>query len=88
MCVRVFFCRDGIILDAVDEDGRTPLLVAASRGYGTVLTTLKCKADMCKRDNSGKNAVLLAAESDEISILRVSVQHLFIRKVSFTWSVL
>lgn len=70
--VELLMNQDGIILDAVDEDGRTPLLVAASRGYGTVLTTLKCKADMCKRDNSGKNAVLLAAESDEISILRIA----------------
>ncbi|KIV77025.1 hypothetical protein PV11_08863 [Exophiala sideris] len=57
---------NGCEIEARDDDGRTPLMVACHRGRNDVIrTVLACGADPNAEDNSGKNTLqIMASESN------------------------
>ena len=66
------FYREDTVVDVVDKDGCTPLLVAAREGCTEAFAKLLERADLEKREKKGRNAVLFAAEADHSEILEVS----------------
>ncbi|XP_063802947.1 ankyrin repeat domain-containing protein 35 isoform X2 [Pseudophryne corroboree] len=55
------------ILDAVDDDGRTPLMIAALRNHPTVCSLLLDRgAELDHADREKKTALILACEKDNI----------------------
>ncbi|KAI1611946.1 hypothetical protein EDD36DRAFT_270435 [Exophiala viscosa] len=57
---------NGCDIEATDDDGRTPLMIACHRGRNDVIKTLlACGADPNAEDNSGKNTLqIMASESN------------------------
>ncbi|XP_077116233.1 ankyrin repeat domain-containing protein 35 isoform X1 [Ranitomeya variabilis] len=64
----LLFCdAEDTVLDAADDDGRTPLMIAAQRNHPTVCSLLLdrgARVDLCDRDR--KTALLLACEKGNI----------------------
>ena len=59
-------------MDAVDENGRTALIIASCKGYIDVLQVLhEAKADLNVRDKKGRTAVFAAAKNGHTDMLKV-----------------
>lgn len=62
--------REGVDVNYVGVDGRTPLLAACAAGSLTLVSALSCaSADVDACDSSGRGAALLAAESGCLELL-------------------
>ena len=62
----------GAHLDAVDENGRTALIIASCKGYIDVLQVLhEAKADLNVRDKKGRTAVFAAVKNGHTDMLKV-----------------
>ena len=61
--VRSLLASPNVDVNAVDENGNTPLIEAARFGHNEVVTSLLlAKADVTKKNKDGKTALMLASE--------------------------
>lgn len=62
----------GASIDAKDNHGRTPLLVAAEEGHSEVIKLLKSKgANIYTTDRSDRSALFLAAANNHVKLCEV-----------------
>ena len=70
------YLQNGIAVDARDNGGDTPLILAASQGNLDVVKVLVDKgADVNARDNGGWTALLVAAVHEEQDVVEFLKQH-------------
>lgn len=65
----------GLEIDATDESGRTPILVAADNGQAALVELLiRNNANLDRMDDAGSSAVLLAAERGHAEVVRALIK--------------
>lgn len=67
---------DGVNIDTVDQEGNTPLMVAAQIGNPRIVDIiLSHKADVNKQNNMGETALMIAAKTGQLEIVEKLVSH-------------
>jgi len=67
--------KDPIILNAKDEDGNTPLMIATATGQEDVVETLlQMGADVNVQNKNGETAIMLAVAEKQTDIIRMILQ--------------
>ena len=73
--VRELVASPNVDINALDEDGNTPLMQAAREGHDQVVEALIiAKANINARNRQGKTALALAADGGHDETVRVLVQ--------------
>lgn len=73
--VRTLLASPNVDVNGIDENGNTPLILAARFGHDKVVTAfLIAKADVKTKNNEGKTALMLAAEGGHDETVRALTQ--------------
>ncbi|HKK44994.1 MAG TPA: ankyrin repeat domain-containing protein [Balneolaceae bacterium] len=67
---------DGVNIDTVDQDGNTPLMVAAQVGNPRIVDIiLNHKPDVNLQNKNGDTALIIAAKTGQLEIVKKLVSH-------------
>ncbi len=73
--VRTLLVSPNVDVNGIDENGNTPLILAARFGHDEVVTALLiAKADVTTKNNEGKTALMLASEGGHDETVRALTQ--------------
>ena len=73
--VRTLLASPNVDVNGIDENGNTPLMLAARFGHDEVVTVLLIsKADLKAKNDEGKTALMLASEGGHDETVRALTQ--------------
>lgn len=68
--------RNGVSINDIGNDGKTPLILASEYGLeSTVQVLIDCGADVNAKDDYGRTALLLAKQSGHLAIVKTLSRH-------------